>query len=72
MPVDSEIKYVTMLTNALEKIDKLGYSVFMGKNSCYISKENDEVIVHCNNWGNKITTVYQAVESFINWLNKNK
>jgi len=57
------------LMPVVERIEGLGYDVFIGTNSCYLSKPNQQVVVHTNKFENKLQTVYEAIVSFVEWYN---
>jgi hypothetical protein len=69
---DEDLQYYSdwsWLMPVIEKIESKGYCFFIGTNAAYISDKKGEVIIHCNNFENKIQTVYGAAACFVNYLN---
>lgn len=59
------------LMPVVEKLESLGYEVNINGKDCYVLQPNykGRPVTHCQNWTNKIETVYQAVKSAVKWHN---
>ena len=58
------------LMPVVEKIESMGYEVWLKKQSCWIYDYPEKKIVHIMDSYNKIEAVYKAVVEFIKWYNQ--
>jgi len=56
-----------------EKIEGLGFGVNINGNECYITPPDSKgkLVCHTCRFKDKLTTVYQAIISAIQWYNQN-
>lgn len=75
--IDEDLKYHSdwnWLMEVVEKIESLGYDVFINTCVCRITDVGQDVLedIETFNYENKIQAVYNACVEFIKWYNEQK
>ncbi len=61
------LAYYALLMEVVEKIESLGYSVCIVKESCVIQTEYLQPIITCDRFPTKKEIIFTAVSGFANW-----